>query len=89
VLVGRKKAVAIGVRNVSGRRRWSKLSEWLAVPARTQTAVLVQQHSRCVARPIRPLSPGPWDAARSIPSRRLHMTNETTTTNAGGNKPIA
>ena len=29
VLVGQKKAVAIGVRNVSGRRRWSKLAEWL------------------------------------------------------------
>ena len=25
-----KKAVAIAVRNVSGRRRWSKLNEWLA-----------------------------------------------------------
>jgi exodeoxyribonuclease V alpha subunit len=30
VLVGQKKAVAIAVRNVSGRRRWSKLAEWLA-----------------------------------------------------------
>jgi exodeoxyribonuclease V alpha subunit len=30
VLVGQKKAVAIAVRNVSGRRRWSKLKEWLA-----------------------------------------------------------
>ena len=29
VLVGQKKAVAIAVRNVSGSRRWSKLSEWL------------------------------------------------------------
>jgi exodeoxyribonuclease V alpha subunit len=29
VLVGQRKAVAIAVRNVSGRRRWSKLSEWL------------------------------------------------------------
>ena len=29
VLVGQKKAVAIAVRNVSGRRRWSMLSEWL------------------------------------------------------------
>jgi exodeoxyribonuclease V alpha subunit len=29
VLVGQKKAVAIAVRNVSGRRRWSKLPEWL------------------------------------------------------------
>ena len=30
VLVGQKKAVAIAVKNVSGRRRWSKLNEWLA-----------------------------------------------------------
>ena len=29
VLVGQKKAVAIAVRNASGRRRWSKLVEWL------------------------------------------------------------
>jgi exodeoxyribonuclease V alpha subunit len=29
VLVGQTKAVAIGVRNVSGRRRWSKLRDWL------------------------------------------------------------
>ena len=29
VLVGQKKAIAIAVRNISGRRRWSKLSEWL------------------------------------------------------------
>ena len=28
VLVGQKKAIAIAVRNVSGRRRWSKLDEW-------------------------------------------------------------
>jgi exodeoxyribonuclease V alpha subunit len=32
VLVGQRKAVAIAVRNVSGRRRWSKLREWF-VPA--------------------------------------------------------
>ena len=31
VLVGQKKAVAIAVRNVSGRRRWSKLNEWLGL----------------------------------------------------------
>jgi exodeoxyribonuclease V alpha subunit len=30
VLVGQKKAVAIAVKNVSGRTRWSKLDEWLA-----------------------------------------------------------
>jgi exodeoxyribonuclease V alpha subunit len=29
VLIGQKKAVAIALRNVSGRRRWAKLSEWL------------------------------------------------------------
>ena len=29
VIVGQKKAVAIAVRNVSGRRRWSKLRDWL------------------------------------------------------------
>ena len=29
VLVGQKKAVAIAVKNGSGRRRWSKLNEWL------------------------------------------------------------
>jgi exodeoxyribonuclease V alpha subunit len=32
VLVGQKKAVAIAVRNVAGRRRWSKLQEWLRPP---------------------------------------------------------
>jgi exodeoxyribonuclease V alpha subunit len=30
VLVGSRRAVAIAVRNVSGRRRWSKLREWLS-----------------------------------------------------------
>ena len=29
VLVGQKKAIAIAVRNVSGRQRWTKLGEWL------------------------------------------------------------
>ena len=29
VLVGQKKAIAIAVRNVSGRQRWSKLGAWL------------------------------------------------------------
>lgn len=29
VLVGQTKAVAIAVRNATGRRRWSKLREWL------------------------------------------------------------
>jgi ATP-dependent exoDNAse (exonuclease V) alpha subunit len=30
VLVGQKQAIAIAVRNASGRRRWSKLAERLA-----------------------------------------------------------
>jgi exodeoxyribonuclease V alpha subunit len=29
VLVGQKKAIAIAVHNVAGRRRWSKLRDWL------------------------------------------------------------
>jgi exodeoxyribonuclease V alpha subunit len=41
VLVGQKKAVAIAVRSVTGRRRWSKLCEWLRSPtsARYQDAM--------------------------------------------------
>jgi exodeoxyribonuclease V alpha subunit len=30
VLTGQRKAIAIAVRNASGRLRWSKLREWLA-----------------------------------------------------------
>jgi exodeoxyribonuclease V alpha subunit len=30
VLVGQMKAVAIAVRNVTGRRRWPELKEWLS-----------------------------------------------------------
>jgi exodeoxyribonuclease V alpha subunit len=37
VLVGQKKAVAIAVRSASGRRRWSKLKEWLS-----RTSVVAQ-----------------------------------------------
>ena len=39
VLVGQKKAVAIAVKNVSGRRRWSKLNEWLAAASVTTRAL--------------------------------------------------
>ena len=35
VLVGQKKALAIAIRNVSGRRRWSKLDEWLTAGSAT------------------------------------------------------
>jgi exodeoxyribonuclease V alpha subunit len=40
VLVGQRKAIAIAVRNVSGRRRWSKLDEWLRLGARRPIARL-------------------------------------------------
>jgi exodeoxyribonuclease V alpha subunit len=30
ILLGQKKAVTIAVKNVWGRRRWSKLREWLS-----------------------------------------------------------
>jgi exodeoxyribonuclease V alpha subunit len=29
ILLGQKKAVAMAVKNTSGRRRWSKLRDWL------------------------------------------------------------
>jgi exodeoxyribonuclease V alpha subunit len=38
VLVGQKKAIAIAVHNVSGRRRWSKLDEWLRLGASRATS---------------------------------------------------
>jgi exodeoxyribonuclease V alpha subunit len=39
VLVGQKKAIAIAVRNVSGRRRWSKLDERLRIRASRASAI--------------------------------------------------
>jgi exodeoxyribonuclease V alpha subunit len=29
ILAGQKKAAAIVIKNISGRRRWSKLQQWL------------------------------------------------------------
>jgi exodeoxyribonuclease V alpha subunit len=46
VLVGQKKAVAIAVRSVSGRRRWSKLREWLGPQRKPGTAVASGRRSR-------------------------------------------
>ena len=39
VLVGQKKAVAIAVRNVSGRLRWSKLGEWLLMNGKSDVSM--------------------------------------------------
>jgi exodeoxyribonuclease V alpha subunit len=38
VLVGQKKAIAIAVHNVSGRRRWAKLDEWLRLSAPSRSS---------------------------------------------------
>ena len=48
VLVGQKKAVAIAVRNVSGRRRWSKLDEWLAAEKDAMTATQTENAGHAV-----------------------------------------
>jgi exodeoxyribonuclease V alpha subunit len=39
VLVGQKKAVAIAVKNISGRQRWSKLADWLKTPSQDARSV--------------------------------------------------
>jgi len=44
VLVGQKKAIAIAVRNVSGRRRWSKLDEWLRLAVSKTTSIASTAH---------------------------------------------
>jgi exodeoxyribonuclease V alpha subunit len=46
VLVGQKKAVAVAVRDVSGRRRWSKLNEWLDERARGNTFIHFETAAR-------------------------------------------
>ena len=60
VLVGQKKAVAIAVRNVSGRRRWSKLKEWLnpgsGHQSPTRTLTEAQQGSDASPRRVNAVS---------------------------------
>ena len=60
VLVGQKKAVAIAVRNVSGRRRWSKLDEWLALHSSPSLPGFERSGRRCRSRcPLQtPISAG-------------------------------
>ena len=50
VLVGQKKAVAIAVRNVSGRRRWSKLKEWLTSGGRDTSILAPNLNTRWALR---------------------------------------
>ena len=49
VLVGQKKAVAIAVRNVSGRRRRSKLKEWLGAEKDEMTGLQTESERRAVS----------------------------------------
>jgi exodeoxyribonuclease V alpha subunit len=42
VLVGQKRAITIAVRNVLGRRRWSKLDEWLSARRALSMAEFVE-----------------------------------------------
>ena len=44
-LLGQKKAVAIAVKNVSGRRRWSKLREWLNPVCRWLIATIYSNYA--------------------------------------------
>ena len=48
ILLGQRKAVMMAVKNVSGRRRWSKLREWLSpaplLSAGQATAQILQFH---------------------------------------------
>ena len=66
VLVGQKKAVAIAVRNASGRQRWSKLDEWLA--GETHTA---ERTAAGPAKTGQPISVGRESRAAAIRGSRL------------------
>ena len=63
VLVGSRRAVAIAVRNVSGRRRWSKLREWVGRGRGTGTIPARSRHSRsfgsCVSSDVEEFVTGP------------------------------
>src|SRR5258708_2708389 len=53
VLVAHKKAVAIAVRNASGRRRWSKLNEWLAAGTAVHRAESTRSSTRSGTESVR------------------------------------
>ena len=58
VLVGQRKAVAIAVKAATGRRRWSKLREWMD-PERSAAMGQAGSCERPVAEPPRLERPGP------------------------------
>ncbi len=49
VLIGQRRALAIAVRNGSGRRRWSKLREWLAVSGRSSGSAISPARGQAAA----------------------------------------
>ena len=51
VLVGQRKAVAIAVRNVSGRRRWAKPDEWLGTETHEMAGSQAKDRRRAVSGP--------------------------------------
>ena len=65
VLVGQKKAVAIAVRNVSGRRRWSKLREWLGGSRASRSSGSSHPTGGAEARVTAGTSMGEWPPERS------------------------
>jgi hypothetical protein len=70
VLVG-EKAAAIAIRNVSGRRHWSKLSEWRLIDAsRSLNSHPDRRHSRSV------LSLAIEQLTFAMRMRRGHMTRK-------------
>ncbi len=65
VLVGQKKAVAIAVRNVSGRRRWSKLREWLGGSRASRSSGSSHPTGGAEDRVTAETSMGEWPPERS------------------------
>ena len=72
VLVGQKKAVVIAVRNVSGRRRWSKLDEWLGAETDGMTDPQARDEHHAVSGRWRRLTRRrwPWADRQSCPDCR-------------------
>ena len=71
VLMGQKKAIAIAVRNVSGRRRWSKLDEWLRLGAAREFA-----HALEVGLMHRRAQPTVDQLERGREARRPHFVQD-------------
>ena len=92
VLVGQKKAVAIALRNPAGRRRWSKLDEWLRAPAERKTEVWFHSNSGRENR-VTLADEGQGDRAREpqntrIPARTANNKRIPAETHRIGQPPV-